>query len=163
MNACYPGALIVCPDFLLSTLAMTMTDLLEDSLAPFGMRLRHYRLLRLLYAEGPRAQGSLGAAMQVDRTTVVAIVDFLERLHLAKRTRCKDRRAYFVELTAKGKAVAAEATERVNAVEEEIFAPLDSKEREVLRKLTTKLLVAPGPIAAVHARPRVAQARANAS
>lgn len=157
-NMCYPGALIGCSDFLLSTLAMTMTDLLEESLVPLGLRLRHYRLLRLLYVEGPQAQGSLGRTMQVDRTTVVALVDFLERLHLAKRTRCEDRRAYFVELTAKGKSIALDATERVNAVEAEIFAPLDIEERDTLRRLSTKLLVAPGPIAAVHARPQVDQA-----
>ncbi len=148
----YPDALIECPDFLLSSVAMTVTELLEEVLAPLGLRLRHYRLLRLLFVGGPQPQGSLGAAMQVDRTTVVSLVDYLERLALAKRERCEDRRAYVVAVTPKGEALFRDANERVTAVEGKMFAPLAPPERETLRRLLTELLAAPGPIASARTR-----------
>jgi DNA-binding MarR family transcriptional regulator len=142
-----PGVLIECSDFLLSRVAMIVTELLEETLAPLGLRLRHYRLLRMLHLAGPQPQGSLGAALGVDRTTVVALVDYLERSRLAKRQRCEDRRAYYVATTPKGDALAIEATKRANAIEADMFAPLSEKEQETLRRLLTELLAAPGPIA----------------
>ena len=48
----FPDSLIACPDFVLSTLALSVTELIEDVLAPLDLRLRHYRLLRLLSYRG---------------------------------------------------------------------------------------------------------------
>ena len=100
----YPACLLVCPDFVLGTLSLTVTDLVEETLAPLDLRLRHYQLLRLLHFDGPRLQSTIGPVLGVDRTTVVALVDQLEKLKLAKRVRSPDdRRAYLIALTAKGK------------------------------------------------------------
>ena len=149
----YSDTLLACPDFLLGTIAITVADLIEEALAPLGLRLRHYRLLRFLWLDGPHQQSALGAALQVDRTTVVALVDFLEQQKLAKRERDReDRRAYVVRLTAKGEEVARKATETANAVSERIFAPLERAERQLLRALFVRLLTAPGPIADAHTR-----------
>jgi DNA-binding MarR family transcriptional regulator len=149
----FPACLLECSDFILSTLSVTVTELVEDALAPLDLRLRHYRLLRLLYFDGSRLQSTIGPALGVDRTTVVAIVDHLEKLKLAKRVRSpQDRRAYGVALTEKGKRVAAKATELVNVVEETMFSPLTVEEREVVRKLSARLLSAPGIIAEAHAK-----------
>ena len=135
--------LIACPDFVLSALAVTVTESLEKALAPLGLRLRHYRLLRVLLFEGPQPQNGLSAKLGVDRTTVVALVDYLEGRKLAKRTRDpKDRRAYYVAITPGGKEAAHKATVVTNRIEEEMFAPLASRERATLRKLSTRLLAA---------------------
>jgi DNA-binding MarR family transcriptional regulator len=149
----YPECLLVCSDFVLSTLSLAVTELVEEALAPLDLRLRHYRLLRLLYFDGPRLQSTIGAALGVDRTTVVAIVDHLEKLKLAKRVRStEDRRAYLVALTEKGKRAALKATALVNAVEENMFSPLTAEEQNVVRKLSARLLSESGMIAAAHAR-----------
>ena len=137
----YPETLMCCPDFVLSTVAVTMTDRIEKVLAPLGIRLKHYRLLRVLYFEGPQRQNDLGTAMEVDRTTVVALVDHLEQRKFAKRERSPDdRRAYRVRLTPKGEKLAAKATALVTALEQDVFSPLDRKEQETLRRLSTRLL-----------------------
>ena len=152
-DAEYPACLLVCSDFVLSTLSLTVTELVENALEPLDLRLRHYRLLRLLYFDGSRLQSSIGPALGVDRTTVVAIVDHLEKLKLARRVRAEgDRRAYRVELTEKGKRVALKATETVNAVEESMFSPLTEDEQNVVRKLSARLLSEPGIIARAHAK-----------
>ena len=151
----YPDALIACPDFVLSTLSLTVSELIEEALAQFGLRLRDYRLLRLLLLDGPQLQGSIGPALRVDRTTVVALVDKVELKKLVRRSRPKtDRRAYLLNLTAKGARVARDATKTVNAVEEDFFAPLDANERDDLRSLSMRLLAEPGTIATAHAATR---------
>ncbi|HYZ17238.1 MAG TPA: MarR family transcriptional regulator, partial [Candidatus Acidoferrum sp.] len=123
----YPETLIACPDFLLGTVSVTVAELLEEALEPLGLRLRHYRLLRLLAYEGPQQQSALGAALQVDRTTVVALVDFLEKNGLAKRERDPDdRRAYVVRLSKKGEDLARKASAAATAIQERMFAPLET-------------------------------------
>jgi DNA-binding MarR family transcriptional regulator len=155
-NGCgYPDALIACPDFVLSTLSLTVSELIEEALARFGLRLRDYRLLRLLLFDGPQLQGAIGPALRVDRTTVVALVDKVELKKLVRRSRSdNDRRAYLLKLTPKGERFAREATKIVNAVEEDLFAPLDAKERSDLRSLSMRLLAAPGAVASAHASTR---------
>ncbi|HTV73919.1 MAG TPA: MarR family transcriptional regulator [Candidatus Acidoferrales bacterium] len=160
-QACgYPTTLIACPDFVLSTLAMSVTELLEEAIAPLGLRLRHYRLVRLLYFEGPQPQSSLRDALGVDRTTVVSLVDYLEQRGLAKRERSPhDRRAYIITLTPKGGRLAKKATALMATAEQRMFAPLDGDERRLLRQLSTRLLGNPGPIAERHRSGQVASRR----
>jgi DNA-binding MarR family transcriptional regulator len=148
-----PDCLMVCSDFVLGTLSMAVTDVVENTLEPLELRLRHYRLLRLLYFDGARPQSSIGPVLGVDRTTVVAIVDHLEKLKLAKRVRStEDRRAYLVAITDKGKRATEKATELVNAVEASMFSPLSDEEQDLVRKLSARLLLQPGIIAETHSK-----------
>jgi DNA-binding MarR family transcriptional regulator len=149
----YPDCLLVCPDFVLGTLSLTVTDLVEQTLAPLDLRLRHYQVLRLLHFDGPRLQSTIGPVLGVDRTTVVALVDQLEKMKLAKRERSlDDRRAYLISATAKGKRIAIKATELVGQVEATMFAPLSVEEQNVVRKLSARLLSEPGILADAHTR-----------
>lgn len=151
----YPEALVACPDFVLSTLSMTVSELMEGALTRFDLRLRDYRLLRLLLVDGAQLQAAIGPALGVDRTTVVAIVDKAEKKKLVKRTRsATDRRAYRLDLTKKGERVGRSALQAVNALEENLFAPLDVSERSVLRTLSMRLLSEPGAISRAHAATR---------
>ena len=144
---------MVCPDFVLGTLSMAVGELVERTLAPLDLRLRHYRLLRLLYFEGKRQQSTIGPVLGIDRTTVVVIVDHLEKLKLAKRFRSsEDRRAYVIAITDKGKRVSEKSTELVNAVEASMFSPLTEEEQNLVRKLSARLLLHPGIIAEAHAK-----------
>jgi DNA-binding MarR family transcriptional regulator len=149
----YPACLLGCPDFVLGTLSWTITELVEEALAPLNIRLRHYQLLRLLSSDGPRLQSSIGPVLGVDRTTVVSIVDHLEKLKLAKRVRSKeDRRAYHVSVTEKGTQVASQASQLATDVEERMFAPLSAEEQCTIRRLSARLLSEPGIIANAHAK-----------
>jgi MarR family transcriptional regulator, lower aerobic nicotinate degradation pathway regulator len=139
---------MACPDFLLGTVAVAVAQLMEHALEPIGLHRRHFWLLLFLASGGPRQQSALSWALGVDRTTVVALVDFLEQHQLARRVREKeDRRAYVVRLTPKGAALTRQATAVVNTIEEQMFAPLTPNERETLLVLFMRLLTAPGPIA----------------
>lgn len=147
----YPEALIACPDFVLSTLAVSVTELIEAAIAPLGLRMRHYRLIRMLWADGSQRQSAVGAALGIDRTSVVALIDELETAGLVRRERDPDdRRSYCIVLTAKGRRVADKAITKVSSAEATMFGPLSSAEKSALQNLATRLLAAPGPIAERH-------------
>lgn len=149
----YPGALIACPDFVLSTLAISVTNLMDAALAPLGLRMRPYRMLRILHDDGPQRQTQLGAALGLDRTTTVQIVDELEAAGLAKRERSPtDRRSYVVDITPKGSRTVAKAIGRATEAESTMFGPLSPAERRSLQDLATRLLTEPGIIAEDHRR-----------
>jgi DNA-binding MarR family transcriptional regulator len=160
-DAEYPECLMACSDFVLGTLSMAVTELVERALEPVGLRLRHYRLLRLLYFEGSRQQSTIGKALGIDRTTVVALVDHLEKLKLAKRVRSPDdRRVYQIAITDKGRRVSEKASETVNAVEANMFSPLTPDEQDLVRKLSARLLQQPGIIADAQAKTPPGSSRA---
>ena len=131
---------------MLTKLAVTVSEMLDEALEPLNLRLRHYRLLLLLEAEGERAQSSIGAALGIDRTSVVALVDHLERMGAVERLRSADRRAYSVDITVKGRKLARKALASVNAAENRIYAPLSPAERETLRKLSAQVLLTVDPV-----------------
>ncbi len=117
-----------------------MRERFESRVAHLGLRSKHYGVL-LLLREGARSQAEIGRGARVDRTTMVALIDELERLGLVERARhAEDRRAHAVTLTARGRQVEREASQAVDSTEAECFAPLAPEEREQLRALLSKLL-----------------------
>jgi DNA-binding MarR family transcriptional regulator len=87
------------------------------------------------------SQQQLGARQGVDRTTTVAVVDELERAGFVERRRDpSDRRAYSLQVTAKGRRVMERAAEAARRAEEEFLAPLAAADRERLKQLLRTLL-----------------------
>jgi DNA-binding MarR family transcriptional regulator len=114
--------------------------LLEHYLEPLALRTRQYEVLVVLSEEGALAQVELGRHLQIDRTTMVFLVDQLEESGLVERRRMPDdRRMHAITLTAQGKMVLAQANERVRLAEEEFLAPLSAAERDHLRTLLLRL------------------------
>src|ERR671934_1029126 len=92
--------------YLLSKAHSRVHNAANDALEPLGLTVKHYGLLTLLVHEGPVSQGRLGHGMKIDRTTMVALIDDLERAGHVDRTRNpEDRRAYALAATAAGKRV----------------------------------------------------------
>jgi MarR family transcriptional regulator, lower aerobic nicotinate degradation pathway regulator len=149
----YPGALLACTDFVLSTLAVTVSSLLDAELEPLGLRMRQYRVLRILHEDGPQRQSALGAALGIDRTTTVQVIDELEAAGFVKRARSTDdRRQYVVTITPKGRRTTEKAIVRTAKAEATMYGPLSPSERSTLQELATRLLTKPGTIAEDHRR-----------
>lgn len=124
----------------LSRAAQRVQERFESRLEPLGIRSKHYGVLALL-ENGPLTQIEIGRCLWVDRTTMVALIDDLERLGLVERERHpEDRRAYAITLTAGGREMLSQATGVVAATQEESFAALSRTEQEQLRALLAKLL-----------------------
>lgn len=100
-----------------------------------------------MIAENPGlSQSRLAEAMEVDRSTIVAIIDQLEARGLAVRGRAPtDRRSHCLALTAKGRTAIRRIERLVHAHEQAFAAHLSPAERAELIRLTTKLYTGHDP------------------
>jgi DNA-binding MarR family transcriptional regulator len=113
----------------------------NEALEPLGLTVKQYGLLTLLVHEGPISQGRLGEVMRIDRTTMVALIDDLERAGHVDRTRNpEDRRAYALAATASGKRVQRDATTLVKRVYDEALSPLSTDERRELVRMLRAII-----------------------
>lgn len=109
--------------------------------AGLGLSGVHFGALLVVDSAGPMSQQTLGENMRKDRTSVVAIVDELERAGLVERHRNPvDRRAYALEMTEKGRDWLAQARPLLISAEDRMLSMLDSTEREVLVGLLQRVL-----------------------
>ena len=130
--------------FLLAKNHLSFLRQVESRLEPRGVTGRHFGCLKVIATEGPMTQQRLGERMGVDRTTVVAVVDALERFGFVERRRNPDdRRAYALEVTAEGADWLARATKVVLECEREYLAPLSATERKQLVELLQRVLMSP--------------------
>ena len=110
------------------------------ALAPFGLTVRHFGVLTFLRTRGPQSQRTIGEAMGVDRTTMVSLIDDLERAGHVERVRnAADRRAYAIELTPAGRRLQRRAFAALGEADREVFAPLDEDERRTLHRLLARV------------------------
>jgi DNA-binding MarR family transcriptional regulator len=111
------------------------------ALEPLELTVKHYGLLTLLVHEGAVSQGRLGEVMRIDRTTMVALIDDLERAgHVDRARNPEDRRAYALVATASGKRVQRKAATLMKQVYDETLAPLSAEERGELRRMLRAII-----------------------
>ena len=116
-----------------------------QALAPLGLSVKAVGAMTVLEAEGPLSQRRLAERQGIDRTTMVAVVDELERFGAVERRRDPgDRRANALRLTASGRRLLARARRAVAGAEEAFLAPLPEPEQRRLRA-ALRLLVESGP------------------
>jgi len=120
--------------------AQHLREGVEASLAPLGLRRRHYATLKEL-TNGEPSQQDLSDRIPVDRALMVKIIDDLEEFGLAARRQHRgDRRAYRVVLLPAGKSLLNEAERRVASAENVGLENLSPEERRQLAALCRKIL-----------------------
>lgn len=125
--------------YLLTKLGNAAGAWFEKSLQPTGLLARHVRVLSYIQTE-QLSQQDLCRLTGMDRTTMVAVVDDLERLGFAQReTSQADRRKRVVTPTTTGTKALRTATKRMKEAEEALLAPLSPTEQQKLHTLLTKL------------------------
>lgn len=84
----------------------------NQAAAPTGLGLPHANALSTVRAGQARSQRELSSAMGIDKSTMVRIVDYLERQHLLERRRAPaDRRAHEIVITEEGERRLRDAEE----------------------------------------------------
>jgi DNA-binding MarR family transcriptional regulator len=127
--------------YLLSKAHLRVHNRANEALEPLGLTVKHYGLLTLLVHEGPVPQGRLGEVMKIDRTTMVTLIDELERAGHVDRTRNPvDRRAYALAATASGKRVQRRAATLMKGVYDETISPLSTEERRELQRMLLAII-----------------------
>jgi len=97
-------------------------------------------VMGLLAERGDLSQRQLIELMDADKSTMVYLIDQLEKQGLAeRRDNPEDRRAYAVHLTELGRRRLAEAGEIVRRVEDDMLAPLSASERRTLDALLLRI------------------------
>ena len=129
----------------LSWAAENAQEMADRALKPLGLNVRHFGVMTLLRdpteAEGRAAsQQAIGERLRIDRTTMVALMDDLERAGYVQRDRNPDdRRAYVVTLTAAGRAAQARAEKAVDSDARDFFGRLSEPDRQQLHRLLQRL------------------------
>jgi DNA-binding MarR family transcriptional regulator len=108
----------------------------EAALAPLGLRPRHLVALTVMRQHGSGTQQALAAALRIDRTNLVGLLNDLEASGLiARRRSAEDRRRHIVELTEDGARRLAEAESALTEVEDALLGGLEPGQRETLYAL----------------------------
>ena len=111
-----------------------------------GITTALFAVLNLLLTREAMIQQEIGAAIGIDPSTMVGLVDDLERAGLAnRRPHPRDRRAREVVITAKGRRTVDEVRALAGDVEDAVLQGLASDERRQLMKLLRKALVSAPP------------------
>jgi len=129
--------------FLLNRAAQKIREDAERVLKPFGLTGRHVGVLTVIHEKGSIPQMEIGKCIYIDRTTMVQLVDDLEKLNLVeRRANPSYRRAHALFLTAKGKEILPKALALGMAVEREFLSCLSAKDQRELGRILKHLVLA---------------------
>jgi DNA-binding MarR family transcriptional regulator len=135
-----PPSMRVRVPFLLYRTAQASHALANEMLAEIGLAARHVGILTLITEREAMTQTALGAELEVDRTTMVELLDQLEERGLVERQRHPtDRRAFMIHATDAGRATKTEAIRILDQQQAAFLAPLSGPERRVLADILNRL------------------------
>jgi MarR family transcriptional regulator, lower aerobic nicotinate degradation pathway regulator len=119
--------------------------LANSMLARIGLTARQVGILTLVIEREPMTQKVLGDILGIDRTTMVSLIDDLERKGLVARQRHpRDRRAFLICPTESGQTAKAEAIAILDDQQRQFLAPLSFPEQQQLAALLKRLQRPPG-------------------
>jgi DNA-binding MarR family transcriptional regulator len=118
---------------------------IAEALESIGLTPALFGILNFLGARDAAIQQEIAAAMGIDPSTLVSLIDELEGAGLAKRRpHPTDRRARVVAITPKGRRRLDQARGMASAVEGEVLQGLtDTERRQLLTLLRRALSTAP--------------------
>jgi DNA-binding MarR family transcriptional regulator len=132
--------------YLLKHARLRLGELAAAALAPYRLDGRELAVLLVLASGEPASQQEAARRLDVDRTTMVALVDALEDKGLvARHPHAQDRRKNVVELTPAGRVTLRDATQASDEAERRFLAPLTSSASQQLKDALYALVTQPGP------------------
>jgi DNA-binding MarR family transcriptional regulator len=137
--------------FLLAQVGAHAAMRFAQRLGEHGLNPPQAGVLRILRAEPDLSQQQLSERLGMQPSRVVSFVDDLERDGLVRRVRDEtDRRRNAVRLTAAGRKALETIGRSAAEHENELCAPLSSRERDQLKRLLRKIADDQGLAAGVH-------------
>lgn len=128
------------PGALLTIAARTGQELARRRLSPLGLTVQLCGVLNRL-AVGPVSQHELGDQLGIDRTTMVELIDELEKKGaVVRRRNPADRRSYALSLTPKGRTFQKKAAAAFDAAAQEVFEPLKPAEQRELADMLRRVI-----------------------
>jgi DNA-binding MarR family transcriptional regulator len=122
--------------FTLSQLGFAISSRFGQVVGALGLEPRHFAVLRAVGAADGQSQQAVAGWLQIPPSTMVSLVDHLEKQGLLqRRPHSTDRRTRQLHLTGRGAQVLGEAIKLSNEMEQQICAGLSSAERDKLLAL----------------------------
>ena len=135
-----PSRLARWPGFLLARAHVRAHAAFQDGLIPLALTPKSFGALTVIVEDGPLSQAALGETLCIDRTTIVAVVDELERAgYVERRRNAADRRVHHLEVTPAGRDALRLAERVARRAHDELLADLDDGEREQLGALLARI------------------------
>jgi DNA-binding MarR family transcriptional regulator len=133
--------------YLVSRVGLFAQKRFAQRMATLGLTTRMWGVLNVLEAEQPITQQALGKAIEADPSTMVALIDQLEREGLVeRRPHPTDRRAHALHMTPAGERRLRAGRKLAREAQEELLGVLNGDERRQLHELLFKLAQAVEPI-----------------
>ena len=127
--------------YLLKHASLKLTALTDAALEPFGIDSKDFGTLRVLAHREPASQLQVAQTLGIDRTTMVAVLDVLERKGIVRRRPDPaDRRRNVVELTEQGTVAYDAARVAYGKAESSFLAGIGPRASDQLRR-TLRTLV----------------------
>ncbi|UYM06420.1 MarR family winged helix-turn-helix transcriptional regulator [Solicola gregarius] len=126
--------------YLMSVVGIQSSKRWQARLEPLGIDPREMVVLRMVAAEPGRTQRSLGPALDVPPSRIVAVIDALEARGLVeRRARPDDRRANALHLTRRGKSTLSKLMNVSREHEQAMTEGLSRAESATLGRLLSKV------------------------
>lgn len=130
--------------YLLKHVNMRLTSLNTAALASLGIDGRELGVVLAIGSAEPLSQSEVATRLGIDRTTMVAMLDALERKGLVSRhPLAEDRRRNVVELTPRGRDTLAKGVSASDAAERQLLDSLDATEGAAFRTALRTILAQP--------------------
>lgn len=124
--------------------AHAVTQAYNAALAASGLSLRTYAVLAYIGTGRAGTQLAIAQGVGLDKTTLVATIDELERRGLVRRTPDpNDRRARIVGITGAGREVLSQAAQIAGGVEARLCACVDERDATTLKSTLIALIDGP--------------------
>ena len=131
--------------YLLKHAQLRMAEQTAKALTPYGIDGRELAVLLVLADREPASQQQAAQRLDIDRTTMVALLDALEGKGLLSRhPHADDRRRNVVELTDAGHDILRRAARASDDAEREFLAPLSPQAAQQLRDSLQTIVTRPG-------------------
>lgn len=135
-----PEELLAKSGFLMVRLAMGFKARAIHEMEAAGYSQYHYSVLALLGEQPRKAQATIADALGLDPSQLVGVLDALETRALIDRQRDpQDRRRHVVSLTAKGRTELRKLRTMFDALEDDMFTPLDEQTRKSFHEVLLRL------------------------
>lgn len=126
----------------LRRMSRAVSQIYDDALAPAGLKITQFCLLRAIGRLGPVAVGALAEDQELDRTTLTRNLALLERDGLIEQLPGADKRTSLARLTRAGDAAVARALPHWRRVQEELRRALGAQALARLGEIHAKISAA---------------------
>ncbi|WNF39017.1 MarR family transcriptional regulator [Bacillaceae bacterium IKA-2] len=113
---------------------------IEEDIKSYGLNPTEFAVLELIYNKGDQPIQKIGEKVLIASSSITYVVDKLEKKNFLERKSCpKDRRITYAAITAEGTTLMNEIFPKHREGIHEIFAGLDSAEKEFMTQQLKKL------------------------